>query len=87
MKNYAHEHCIFVGLENMRDDNDVINSQISLGKLRYLIMETLNLHPFLPVLQKNLAKRIFQYQQQMILEKKLKAGISNLLKKNLMKKQ
>lgn len=61
MNQYAHDHNIFVGLSNLKDDTDIINTQIPLSKLRYLISTTLNLHPFLKVIELHLAKIISQF--------------------------
>jgi hypothetical protein len=62
MKDFAHEHNIFVGLQNLRDDQDLVSSQISLSKLRQLVSTTLNLQPFLRAFEKNLITKIYQFQ-------------------------
>ena len=51
MKSNVPELGIFVGMANLKDDLEVIKMQIPLSKFRFILVNVLQLHPFLKVMQ------------------------------------
>ena len=51
---------MFVGVIRLRDEFDIMQLQISLSKLRYLVVDCLQLHPFIFLIEKELINEIKQ---------------------------
>lgn len=47
----ANEQGIFVGIANLVDDIELAKTAISLKQLRYIVIETLKLSPFMPIIE------------------------------------
>ena len=49
---YVHEQGIFVGVANLKDDPEIHKqSNIDLVRLRHIVLNTLQLHPFMPLIE------------------------------------
>ena len=63
---------LFVGILSLKDDPEIMNQQISLSRLRFLLIECLQLHPFLSLIEDQLVTEIQKEDTQ-----NPKASVSN----------
>jgi hypothetical protein len=47
-----------IGIISLKDDDVLLKTQISLSRLRFLLIECLQLHPFLSLIEKQIVTEI-----------------------------
>ena len=58
MSQEVHETGIFVGVANLKEDIEIIHEQIYLSKLRHMVVNVLQLHPFMKVMEKHIIEEM-----------------------------
>lgn len=52
------QHGLFIGVINLKEDLETIKMKISMKRLKFLLIDCLQLHPFMEILEQQLPDEI-----------------------------